>query len=115
MDNITERTNYLNKELVDNIAQYDMGSLYFDSYDFGPVSYYRVKKIEECRPDIISYRIYGTQNYWWFIMLFNGYTDVWNDITENQIIKYPDIQKVRDFLKERLKKVKDNREIKKQD
>ena len=48
-------------------------------------------------------------------MLFNGYTDAWNDITENQIIKYPDIQKVRDFLKERLKKVKDNREIKKQD
>ena len=26
MDNITSRTNYLNKELVNNIAQYDLGS-----------------------------------------------------------------------------------------
>lgn len=109
MDNITERTNFLNLENVDEISQYDLGSLYMDSYDFGQFSYYRVKKNEECRPDIISYRIYGTQNYWWFLMWINNYSDIWNDIVENQVIKYPNIQKVRDFLKERLKKVRDNR------
>ncbi len=109
MDNITERTNYLNKELVDDIGQYDLGSLYFDSFDFGRVSYHVVTKNEECRPDIVSYKLYGTQNYWWFIMLFNGYCDIWNDLTENQIIKYPALQRVRDFLKLRLKKTKDNR------
>ena len=110
MDNISERTNYLNKELVDDITQYDLGSLYMDSYDFGKLGYYRVRKHEECRPDIISFRIYGTQNYWWFIMWFNGFMDAWNDITENQVIKYPSIQKLRDFLSQRLKKVRDNRE-----
>lgn len=109
MDTITERTNFLNKEQNDDIAQYDLGSLYMDSYDFGKISLYRIKKIEECRPDIISYRLYGTQNYWWFIMWFNGFMDVWNDLTENQVIKYPSLQSVRDFLNFRLKKTKDNR------
>ena len=114
MDNITERTNYLNIELVDDVAQYDMGSFDFDGYDFGQCAFYRVKKNEECRPDIISYRIYGTQNYWWFLCSFNNFMDPWNDIVENQIIRYPAIQRVRDFLKERRKKAKDNRDVKKE-
>ena len=56
MDNITSRTNFLNKELVDNIAQYDLGSFFQDGYDFGKESYLLVRKMDECRPDIISYR-----------------------------------------------------------
>ena len=75
----------------------------------GQESYLLVRKMDECRPDIISYRAYGTQNYWWFICWYNGYMDIWNDITENQIVKYPALQKVRDFLKWRLSKTKDNR------
>lgn len=109
MDNITERTNYLDKVSVDGLSQYDMGSLDFDSFDFGQVGYYRVKKIEEGRPDIISHRIYGTQNYWWFLMMFNNYSDIWNDLVENQVIRYPSIQKVRDFMKTRMRKVRDTR------
>ena len=112
MDNITSRTNFLNKELVDNIAQYDLGSFFQDGYDFGKESYLLVRKIDECRPDIISYRAYGTQNYWWFICWYNGYMDIWNDSTENQIVRYPALQKVRDFLKWRLNKTKDNRKDK---
>ena len=44
MDNITSRTNFLNKELVDNIAQYDLGSFFQDGYDFGKESYLLVRK-----------------------------------------------------------------------
>ena len=50
MDNITSRTNYLNKELVNNIAQYDLGSFFQDGYDFGPTNYLIVRKQDECRP-----------------------------------------------------------------
>ena len=100
---------WVNKELVDNIAQYDLGSFFQDGYDFGKESFLLVRKMDECRPDIISYRAYGTQNYWWFICWYNGYMDIWNDLTENQIVRYPDLQKVRDFLKWRLDKTKDNR------
>jgi hypothetical protein len=63
-----------------------------------------VNKYCECRPDYISQKIYGTQNYWWFLMWFNGYSDIWNDITEGQVIKYPSLQKVRDFLRMKLNK-----------
>ena len=109
MDNITSRTNFLNKELVENIAQYDLGSFMKEGYNFGPESYIVVRKIDECRPDLLSYRAYNTQNYWWFIMWYNNYCDAWNDITENQIVRYPSLQKVRDFLKWRLSKTRDNR------
>mgnify|MGYP003501153090 FL=1 len=110
MDNITSRTNYLNKELVDDIAQYDMGSFFQDGYDFGKCQYMFVRKQDECRPDILSYRAYGTANYWHFIMWFNSFMDPWNDLVEGQVIKYPPIQKVRDFFKWRLRKTKDNTE-----
>ena len=42
-------------------------------------------------------------------MWYNNYCDAWNDITENQIVRYPSLQKVRDFLKWRLSKTRDNR------
>lgn len=111
MNNITDRTNFFNKEIVDNIAQYDLGSFTQDGYDFGKDQYMFVRKQDECRPDLLSYRAYGTQNYWFFILWYNNFSDVWNDIVEGQIIKYPAIQKVRDFLKWRLRKTKDNRNI----
>lgn len=104
MDNIASRSTFLYQELVDNIAQYDLGSFTDDHFNFGKINYMYVNKFCECRPDVISYKLYGTQNYWWFIMWFNGYCDIWNDLVEGQIIKYPSLQKVRDFLRMKLKK-----------
>lgn len=109
MDTITSRTNYLNKDIVDGIAQYDLGSFDYDDFDFGKEEYLIVRKNEECRPDLLSYRAYGTQNYWWFICSYNKFSDIWNDIVENQVIWYPNIQKVREFLKWRLSRTRDNR------
>lgn len=104
MENITFRSNYLQEEMVDNFTQYDLGSINFGNYDFGSVRYYQLKYQDVARPDIISQRLYGTTNYWWFIMWYNGVGDVWNDLRENMVIKYPSIDRVREGIKLYYKK-----------
>lgn len=102
MATIASRTEYLQKVLVDGILQYDLCSLDADDYDFGKENFIVVRDNEECRPDLISLRAYGTMNYWWFIMWYNGITDIWNDLKRDPekplILKYPDLEVVRDFL-----------------
>lgn len=109
MDTLTTRTNYLNLEHVDKNSEYDLGTMCKDGFDFGPERYLAVREQDECRPDLLSYRAYGTQNYWWFLMWYNGIMDIWNDLARDQILVYPDIEKVREFLKERALKRNDNR------
>lgn len=99
MDNITYRTNFLTTNNVDGIDEKDLGSIDFGDYDFGADAYYICKQQDIGRPDIISMRIYGTTNYWWFLMRYNGISDVWNDIREGLVIKFPSYEMVREAFK----------------
>lgn len=99
MENITYRTNFLTTNQVDGINEKDLGSIDFGDFDFGSVQYYECSQMDVGRPDRISKIIYGTSNYWWFLMWFNGITDVWNDIRDTMIIKYPALEMVREAFK----------------
>jgi hypothetical protein len=44
---------------------------------------------EDARPDLISYRIYGSTQYWWIIMFYNGIVKV-DDIVNGMEIVFPD-------------------------
>lgn len=99
MENITYRTNFLTDVEVDKIAQKDMGSMDFSDFDFGPVLYYRCTSFDIGRPDLISQKVYGTTNYWWFILWFNGVCDAWNDIREGMLLAYPSLTMAREGLR----------------
>lgn len=99
MKNITYRTNFLEKNVINGITEYDLSSLNFGDYEWGDLDYYRVRLQDVQRPDLISFNIYGTTNYWWFIMWFNGISDIWNDLVEDMILKYPSIDKIREAFK----------------
>jgi hypothetical protein len=45
----------------------------------------------EGRPDLISYKAYGTTAYWWLILLANNILDIDEDLVVGKIIKIPDI------------------------
>lgn len=107
MENLTYRTNFLDDVTVDDVIQKDLGSLDFGDFDFGQTLFYKTDEYDIGRPDIISYKIYGTTNYQWFLMEFNGISDCWNDIRENMLIEYPSIDMVREGLKYARKKEKD--------
>lgn len=99
MENITYRTSLLKTETVDGIVQKDLGSMNFGDFDFGEDRWYRCSWMDVGRPDRISKIIYGTTNYWHFLMWYNGIGDVWNDIREDMLIKYPNINLVREAFK----------------
>lgn len=107
LKNVSTRTNFLQSNDVDGVEEYDLGSMDFGDFDFGEVQYYVVKEHEVCRPDIISLKTYGTTNYWWFIMWFNGITDIWNDLREGMLLAYPSL----DMLREGLKYLRTRREL----
>ena len=99
MQNITYRTNFLRTVSVDDTVQKDLCSMDFGDFDFGDVQWYRCKDLDIGRPDRISKEIYGTSNYWWFLCWFNGISDVWNDIRENMMIKFPDVNLIKEAMK----------------
>lgn len=99
MENLNARTYYFSKNLVDGIEEYDLSSFDPKDYDFGDVVRVMVTEDELCRPELISWRCYQTGDYWWFLMWYNGISDVWNDLEFGQVLKIPQISKVRDFLR----------------
>ena len=66
------RTKFFKKLTVNNINEIDFLWNTLSSFQINhTVSYYRVKGDEVGQPDLISYRIYGTEGYWWVICIAN--------------------------------------------
>lgn len=49
-----------------------------------------VTQDERGSPDLISFRQYGTEDFWWHILAFNGICS-YRDIVEGLTLKIPDI------------------------
>ncbi len=58
-------------------------------YRITAYSMYKVKIEERCAPDLISYNVYGTVDFWWHIMGYNGIA-FYKDFVEGLVIKIPD-------------------------
>ena len=97
MENIYSRTHFLDKNTIDGIQEYDLGSLTKNDFDFGNEVLVMVAEEEIGRPDLISYNCYKTDVYWWFLMWYNGIMDVWNDLTLGLVLKVPSLDRVQEF------------------
>ena len=64
-----------------------------------PVSYYQIVESDVMRPDMISYKAYGTVNYWWLILYVNDIEDPLNDMVSGTVIKIPNIIDIYSFYK----------------
>lgn len=58
--------------------------IFFSEFD----SYHTVTVIDQRRPDLMSYRFYGTVDYFWIILLANNILDPFN-IEQNVILRIP--------------------------
>lgn len=56
---------------------------------------YRVEG-KDRRPDLISFDIYGSTQYWWAIMVYNGLQS-FNDIEHGQELRFPTLATIEDF------------------
>lgn len=48
------------------------------------------------RPDVLSFQIYNDVQYWWVLLLYNGWTSVEDIVNGNDCI-YPDIADLEDL------------------
>ncbi len=70
----------------------------FQNYKFTKeFSQYRLQYSDHMRPDLISRRVYGTDEYWWIILKVNPeFEDIWNDfsVSYDHELEFPDSYKV---------------------
>lgn len=99
MIDAANRVNMMQKVTVDNVAQLDNSRVDFKNYDFGSVTYTFIRENERARPDLLSLRVFGTPNYWWFIMWFNGFSDPWYDMMPDTLVKVPQLNRVTNAVK----------------
>lgn len=103
MYNISNRINFLDKITTNGIYEVDMGSVDFKDFEWGDPKYYVTSELDLARPDMISYKIYGTTNYWWLICWLNGISDIWNDIRPEMQLKYYPQETMRKALEYAMK------------
>lgn len=92
---------------------------YTDNFDPLTTNFFRtIKKLperqkyfvqsEEGRPDLISYKIYKSTQYWWVILLYNDITNS-DDVSIGLILSIPNIDDLEDkFFSLRKQEVANN-------
>jgi hypothetical protein len=95
-----DRTKFFNEVTVDGIKELDFLDNTLINFDVRrPTLYYRVKDVDLRAPDLISYKAYGQEQYWWVICLVNNILDVSTDLTLGKVLVIPNILDVYDFAK----------------
>ena len=72
----------LTSSLLDRIDKLELGGFY-------------TVQGEDGMPWLLSERLYGDDQYWWVIMLYNGFSGI-GQITNGENIKYPSINSIQD-------------------
>ena len=94
------RTDFYNKVTNSGITEYDWLNNNISKFvTVYPVSYYRVGEADIMRPDLISWRVYGTEAYWWLILSYNKVQDPLNELTVGQLLKIPNKIDIYEFYK----------------
>lgn len=92
------RTRIFDKVTVDLVESLDhlYNSLSGFTMKYKP-TYYRVTSADLMRPDMISYKAYGTVDFWWIIAVVNNIDDCFNDMAVGDLFKIPNILDVYAF------------------
>ena len=64
-----------------------------------PAGYYLVHEDDLMRPDLISYKLYGTVKYWWLVMMVNGIGDIFTELKVGLTLQIPNVLDIFGFYK----------------
>lgn len=94
------RTKFYNETIVDSVPEIDFlfNNLSKFVTKYKP-SYYKINEVDLQRPDLISYKIYGTVKYWWIVLTYNGIENPFTGLEIGDLIKIPNILDIYDFYK----------------
>jgi len=94
------RTNFFEETTVYDFKEYD--HLYNSLSRFVmnySVQYYRIMEDDLLRPDLISYKAYGTVKYWWLVCFVNKIQDPFTDLEVGALFTMPNILDIYEFYK----------------
>lgn len=96
------RSEYYRKEIVDGKEEFDFTSCSINDFKFNrEKSFYKITQRDLLRPDLIAINAYedrNAQTYWWIILTLNNIHDIWNDLSEGQILSIPNRKDVEEFV-----------------
>jgi len=96
-----DRTKFYHVLTTDDIQELDFLWNTLSKIDTTYVpGYYRVSVIDLLRPDLISYKVYGTVDFWWIILLVNGIDNPLSDLKEGMILEIPNKLDIYEFQKQ---------------
>jgi hypothetical protein len=99
------RTNFYNEESVDAIIERDMLTNTTDVFNNKTdYSFYVIKDYDLLRPDLISFRLYGSLAYWWILMKVNDIEDIWNDLYVGKVLVIPKFSDIEIYYDKNKKK-----------
>ena len=97
-----DRTNFYEKSVVNGVEEIDFIhntlSGLIEHMMYTP-RYYKTNMSDMGRPDMVSYKMYGTVKYWWIIMLVNGIENPLENLIENMILTIPNLLDIISFQK----------------
>ncbi len=96
-----DRTKFFQQVTVDGVKELDF--LYNSISNLVArrrPGHYRLSVIDRKRPDITSYRNYGTPAFWWMILAFNGVQDPFFETTVGRVFQIPTWPDIYDFVKD---------------
>lgn len=82
----------------DNREKDFLSSKFNERYAFTKFTTHRVGVEEVGRPDLISYREYGSVEWWWLIMKVNGLIDPF-ELVPAEVIVIPDLSEYLEFFR----------------
>lgn len=95
-----DRTKFFNVVTVNGISELDfLDNTLINFQITRPTLYYRVREVDLHAPDLISFKAYGQEQYWWVICLVNNVLDTGEDLFIGQVLMIPDILDIYDFAK----------------
>ena len=95
-----DRTTFFSRVTVDGTPELDLLYNSMDRFTTArPVTEYRIVEEDQMRPDLISFKVYGSAEFWWVVMFFNEIYNPLMDIVVGNVLKIPNILDVYDFYK----------------
>jgi len=95
-----DRTRFYTEVTNDTVKEFDFldSSMSGFSMQYQP-GYYKVSESDLMRPDMISYKCYGSVVYWWLIGFVNNLGDLFTELTVGQQLVIPNAVDVYNFYK----------------
>ena len=100
-----KRSDFLKTIVTNGIIEKDLRTSGFGSFEFKntPTKFLVTGKYIN-RPDLISYFVYGSSDYWWMICKFNGICDVFSELVSGVVIDIPSLIDLNNYIANNTKK-----------